>query len=145
MDEIAKWLASVSMIAVGAFLIILSCALGVISYIVVLSGGIALCGFGAFLYYLRYMSITSQSRVKKAKVTRVIREVPKPEPKPKEVEEKVEKPKKPETLCDTCQFYNEDNPKRKCKFLLEKDRLAMINAGIQCVEYKIQLSLLDEE
>jgi hypothetical protein len=145
MDEIGKWFVSVALMAVGGFLIVLSCILGILNLLAVLSIGIALCGFGGFLYYLRYVSVTSQTRVKKAKVTRVIREVPKAEPKPEMVEEKVEKPKKSEILCDTCQFYDEDNPKRKCKFLVEKDRLAIINAGIQCVEYKIELSLLDEE
>jgi hypothetical protein len=144
MDEIGKWFSSVSMMAVGAFLIIFSLVLGVINLIAVLAVGLALCGFGGFLYYLRFMSVKSQTRVKKAKVTRVVREVPKEEYKPKPVEVKAEKPKGSEILCDTCQFYNEDH-RQKCKYLTEKDRLDMINAGLQCVEYKIELSLLDEE
>jgi hypothetical protein len=144
MDEIGKFLVAVALAGLGAFLIILSVILGPLNLIAVIAIGIALCGFGGFIYYLRNMSVKSHSRVKKVKTTRVVREVPKEEYKPKSVEEQVEKPKKPEILCDTCQFYDE-NRKRKCKFLTELDRLNMINAGIQCVEYKIELSLLDEE
>lgn len=144
MDEIGKWLAAVVLAALGAFLIILSVILGAINLIAVIVVGIALCAFGGFIYYLRNMSVKSHSRVKKVKTTRVVREVPKEEYKPKPVEAQVEKPKKPEILCDTCQFYNEER-KQKCKFLTEQERLKMINAGIQCVEYKIELSLLDEE
>jgi len=144
MDEIGKFLAAVAMTALGAFLIILSLILGAINLIAVIAIGIALCAFGGFVYYLRSMSVKSHSRVKKVKTTRVVREVPTEVFKPKPVEEKVEKPKKSEILCDTCQFYNEDH-KQKCKYLTEQDRLSMINAGLQCVEYKIQLSLLDEE
>jgi len=137
-----KWLVAVALMALGGFLIIFSVIRDPLNLISVIAIGIALCGFGGFIYYLRNMSVKSHSRVKKVKTTRVIREVPKEEYKP--VEEKVEKPKKSEVLCDTCQFYVEAR-KRKCKFLAEEDRLRLINAGMQCVEYKIELSLLDEE
>ncbi|MHA1652007.1 MAG: hypothetical protein ACTSYB_17625 [Candidatus Helarchaeota archaeon] len=145
MDEAGKWFASVSMMALGSFLIILSAIIGFLDLIAVVSVGIALCGFGGFIYYLRRVSITSQTRVKKPKMTRVVREVPKPKPKPVEEKPVEEKPKKPEILCDTCQYYDEYNPRQKCRFLTDKDRLEMINSGIECVEYKIKLSLLDED
>ncbi|NVM52260.1 MAG: hypothetical protein HWN66_01065 [Candidatus Helarchaeota archaeon] len=145
MDELGKWFASVGMICVGVFLIILSLILGPADLIPVISVGIALCGFGGFIFYLRHLSITSESRVQKVKVTRVVREVPKPKPKPAPKPEPIEvKPKKPEILCDTCRFYDEYHPRRKCRYLTDKDRMAMINAGMECVEYKIKLTLLDE-
>ncbi|MHA1265733.1 MAG: hypothetical protein ACTSRS_10925 [Candidatus Helarchaeota archaeon] len=144
MDEIGKWFASMAMMVLGAFLVILSLSLGFYDMIPWFSFGLALCGFGGFIFYLRHISIKSQSRVKKAKVTRVVREVPKPKPKP-EPTPQIEEPKRPEIICDTCQFYMEYNPKQKCKFLSDKDRLAMINAGIECVEYKIRLTMLDED
>ncbi|MDD1779247.1 MAG: hypothetical protein LUQ65_13860, partial [Candidatus Helarchaeota archaeon] len=76
MDEMGKWLAAVAMLALGAFLIILSLILGALNLIAVIVVGIALCGFGGFIYYLRNMSVKSHSRVKKVKTTRVVREVP---------------------------------------------------------------------
>ena len=143
MDEAGKGLASVGMMALGAFLIILSFILGILDMIAWLSFGAALCGFGGFIFYLRHVSIGSQSRVKKATITRVIRDVPKPKPKPEPAAAAPEEPKRPEILCDTCDFYYESRVGQKCKFLVDKERLAMINAGVECVEYKIRLSMLD--
>jgi hypothetical protein len=145
MDEAGKLFASIGMMAVGGFLIVLSFIIGVLDLIAILSVGIALSCFGAFLYYLRHVSIKSETRVKKAKVTRVVREIPKPKPKPVIEEPVEEKPKEPEILCHTCQYYEAYNPKQKCRFLTDKDRMGMINAGIECVEYKIKLTLLDED
>lgn len=146
MDEAGKWFLSVGLIALGAFLIILSLVLGILDLLTVLIFGVALCGFGSFLYYLRHVSITSQARVKKATITtRVVREVPKPKPKPVETVSVEPTPQRPEILCDTCQFYTEHAQKQKCRFLSDKERLAMINSGIQCVEYKIRLTMLDED
>ena len=142
LDEAGKWFASVAMIASGAFLIILSIAINFLDMLVFVAVGIALCCFGGFVFYLRRMSITSQEQVKKPKVTRVIREIPKPKPKPESTVQE-EKPKEAEILCDTCEFYDEYNTKQKCRYLTDADRMAMINAGMQCVEYKIKLSLLD--
>ena len=142
MDEIGRWFISVALMSLGGFLIVLSLILGPLDLLVVISGGAAMLGFGGFIYYLRHVSMKSQTR-KKAVITRVIREVPKPKPKPVVEEAVEEKPKRPEILCDTCQFYVEYHTKQKCKFLSDKERLAMINQGIECVEYKIKLALLD--
>ncbi len=145
MDELGKGVISIAMMALGGFLIVLSLVLDVtkigFAWIAV---GAAFCGFGGFIFYLRNVSIKSQTRVKKPTMTRVVREVPKPKPKPEP--EKVaeeEKPPEPEILCHSCKFYEEYNTRQKCRFLTDKDRLAMINAGIECVEYQIKLSLLD--
>ncbi|HUX98750.1 MAG TPA: hypothetical protein VMV49_04295 [Candidatus Deferrimicrobium sp.] len=146
MDEIGKFFAAVSLIAVGAFCIILSFILGILNMIAIVAVGAALCGFGSVIYYVRHISISSQTRVKKVKTTRTVRDVPLPKPKPvgeEPIEE--EKPKEPEILCDTCQHYDIYNTRQKCKFLTNADRMKMINAGLECVEYKIKLSLLDEE
>ncbi|MHA1130999.1 MAG: hypothetical protein ACTSQI_04920 [Candidatus Helarchaeota archaeon] len=145
MDEAGKWFASVSMIAIGGFLIILSLLINILDLLAVLAVGLALCSFGIFLYYLRHVSIKSESRVKKAKVTRVVREIPKPKPKTVVEEIPEEKPAEPEIICHTCQYYEAYNSRQKCRFLTDKDRMAMINAGIECVEYKIKLTLLDED
>jgi hypothetical protein len=146
MDEIGKLFAAVGLIAVGAICFILSFINGLLNSLAIIAIGAALCGFGGVLYYVRHISITSQSRVKKVKTTRVVRDVPLPKPKPV-IEESIEeeKPKEPEILCDTCQYYNQYNTRQKCKYLTDTDRMKMINAGIECVEYKIKLSLLDEE
>ena len=145
MDEPGKMIVSISLIVLGVFLILLSFILGIMDLFTVAIVGGALCGFGGFLYYLRNVSINSQSRVKKAKVTRVVREIPKPKPKPEPEEDVEEKPKEAEIMCDTCQYYEKYNPKQKCRYLTDKDRMAMVNAGLECVEYKIKLSLLDED
>ncbi len=143
MDEAGKYFASVALMATGAFLIVLCVIINALDLLVYEIAGAALCGFGAFIFYLRRISVSSQQRVKKPKVTRVVRDLPPPKPK---VEEKpAEKPKEAQIMCDTCQFYNEYTPRQKCKYLTDADRMAMINAGMQCVEYKIKLSLLDEE
>ena len=143
MDEPGKMVVSVILIALGAFLIVLTLLLGFFDLQAVFWPGVALCGFGSFIFYLRRVSISSQSRVKKAKVTRVVREVPKPKPKPEPAEVVEEKPEEPDIMCNTCQYYDKYNPRQKCRFLTDKDRMDMINAGIECVEYKIKLSLLD--
>ena len=145
MEESGKLFVSATLIGLGASLIILSFIISILDLFTVAIVGGALCGFGGFLYYLRTVSIKSQSRVKKAKVTRVVREVPKPKPKPEPEEIEEEKPKEPEIMCDTCQYYNVYHPSKKCRYLTDTDRLAMINAGLECVEYKIKLSLLDED
>lgn len=142
MDEAGKGFMSVALMALGVFLVVLSLALGILDMIAWLVFGVALSGFGAFIFYLRKVSIGSQSRVKKATITRVVREVPKPKPKPEPAAAAPEEPKRPEILCDTCDFYYESRM-QKCKYLSDKERLAMINAGVECVEYKIRLSMLD--
>ncbi len=143
MDEIGKGLVSIAMMVLGAFLIALSFILGFNDMIVWFVFGIALSCFGVFIFYLRHVSIKSQSRVKKATITRVIREVPKPKPKPVQAAPAEEKPKRPEILCDTCEFYFDSRARQKCKFISDQERMAMINAGIECVEYKIRLTMLD--
>ena len=143
MDEAGKLFASMGMMIGGGFLVILSAVINFLDLLAVVAVGIALLGFGGFLFYLRHVSIKSQTRVKKAKVTRVVREVPKPKPKPEVEEAAEEKPQEPEILCHTCQYYEEYNTRRKCRFVTDKDRMGMIKAGIECVEYKIKLSLLD--
>lgn len=145
MDEIGKGLISIVMMALGGFLLILSFVLGAINMIPWIAFGAALCGFGGFIYYLRHVSIKSQSRVQKASITRVVRDVPTPKPKPESVAPTEKQPPRPEILCDTCQFYMEDNERQKCKFLSDRDRMNMINAGMECVEYKIRLTILDED
>ena len=152
MDETGKWFASVMLIGFGGFLVVLCVLIGVVDPILVLGdlwvymvAGIAMALFGAVIFYLRHVSVTSQTRVTTAKVTRVVRDVPKPKPKPTAEELEAAKPKGPEILCNTCQFYAEYNPKQKCRYLTDQDRMDMINAGLECVEYKIKLALLDED
>jgi len=143
MDEAGKGFISVALMALGAFLVVLSFILGFYDMIVWLVFGAALSGFGAFIFYLRRVSIKSQSRVKKATITRVVRDVPKPKPKPEPVAPAAEEAERPEILCNTCEFYYESRIGQKCKFLPDTERMAMINAGIECVEYKIRLTMLD--
>ncbi|MHA1377290.1 MAG: hypothetical protein ACTSRG_02800 [Candidatus Helarchaeota archaeon] len=50
------------------------------------------------------------------------------EPETEEVEEET-------ILCDSCEWFILKKGKPKCKFVKEKDRIAMLESGIKCPEY----------
>ena len=39
-------------------------------------------------------------------------------------------------ICDSCEWFILKGKKPKCKYVKEKDRLAMIQSGIECPEYQ---------
>jgi hypothetical protein len=53
------------------------------------------------------------------------------------------KDKEEDIICLTCEFYDKYDPKQKCKYLSEADRIKMLESGIKCVEYQLHHSLVD--
>lgn len=114
--------------------------------------GVILAGFGAVVLYLRKVSIQSSMRTKKVKKVKM-KKISKPKkstisisaPQPKtESITSTKKEQEKDIICLTCEFYDKYNPKQKCKYLSEQDRINMLDSGIKCVEYQLHHSLVDE-
>lgn len=50
-------------------------------------------------------------------------------------EEETSEVKEEKVLCDSCEWFILKKQKPTCKYVKEKDRIAMIKSGLKCPEY----------
>ncbi|MHA1753102.1 MAG: hypothetical protein ACTSYZ_12125 [Candidatus Helarchaeota archaeon] len=164
MEELGKFILAITLIASGLIIILFfgwiipagsASGFTISSFqILLIILGAIISGFGGLLLYFRKVSINVSSRSKKIKSVKVkkIKKTKKPAitlqssstTSSTKTSEQISPPEEEDIICLTCEFYDKYNPKQKCKYLSEKDRLEMLKSGVKCVEYQLHHSLINE-
>ncbi|MHA1252993.1 MAG: hypothetical protein ACTSRP_23605 [Candidatus Helarchaeota archaeon] len=146
MDEAGKFILAIILFVLAGVLILIfgviipsaglgGANFGIFQFYFIIFGAV-LAGIGGVVLFLRKMSIEASMRTKKVKKVKM-RAIS----KPKRTTIKISTTTSPQTsttsettpsveteeeiICLRCEFYDKYNPKQKCKYLPEKDRIEM--------------------